>query len=113
MGHYASEMQCDKCGKLRCICPPSVRNETGWIVNTNFSVSTLEDFDREHSSIKTKWGRMPINPLLYRAGEKIYKTRLGAEKGARRRCEETIEQTRRDLTALKHCLKVTRPWEKK
>lgn len=22
MGHYASEMQCDDCGKLRCICPP-------------------------------------------------------------------------------------------
>lgn len=34
MGHYASEMQCDKCGKLRCICPPKKEKSKGeWVIH--------------------------------------------------------------------------------
>lgn len=33
MGHYASEMQCDICGKLRCVCPPSPdKTANHWVV---------------------------------------------------------------------------------
>lgn len=30
MGHYYSEMCCQKCGKMHCVCPETLERERKW-----------------------------------------------------------------------------------
>lgn len=114
MGHYAAEIQCDDCGNLRCTCVrPDAKPETGWLIDNDFAVITVQEFDTKYSVHKTTYGPIPGHPRIARMHKTIYKTRANAEKGARKACEQAVEKTRADLLALKNILKVKRPWEKK
>jgi hypothetical protein len=87
--------------------------ETGWLINNNFTVTTVEEYDKTHSVFKAAYGPIPVNPRISRMNKTIYKTRANAEKGARKACEQAVEQARADLLELKNILKVVRPWETK
>ena len=106
MGHYASEMQCDDCGKLRCICirEPAPERLDAFVVE-GFEVITVREYKERHRA------NVMLNMEL--AFLKKYDNRLHAEKAARKACEEAVEATRFRLTTLKHTLKVERPWEEK
>jgi hypothetical protein len=103
MGHYASEMMCDTCGQVRCICIQSVIDDSDSFVVEGFEVITVREF-RERFA-----GSNALNMRL--AFKTKYKNRLNAEKAARKACEEAVEAARFNLTLLKKTLKVTRPWE--
>lgn len=116
MGHYAAEMQCDKCGNLRCTCPPEPKKPNrNFIVTDDYRVVTVDEFDAnpDNNTVRTKWGGIAMNPLLYRMGKKEFKKRTDAETHARELCEAAVEKARAQLLELKNILKVQRPWEKK
>lgn len=113
MGHYYADMACQKCGNLRCTCPAKPHKpEKGWIVDDDFMVLSLADFDAKKLKSQSKRFQ-PLSPLFYRLGHTIYKSRRAAEKGAMKECERRVEETRAQLLHLKNVLKVQRPWEKK
>jgi hypothetical protein len=107
MGHYASEMQCDKCGNLRCTCPRDLeQTDTYFYVDDDFTVMTGEEYVKKH--------KIPTDlRMLSLYAVQSYKTREQAEHAALNQCEMAVEQARTRLTWLKHALKVIRPWEKK
>ena len=114
MGHYRADLACDTCGQVTCICAKEdEKPNTNWIVDDDFSVIQVCDFDRKYATIKTKHGSMPGHPLIRRANKKQYKTRKAVEKAARKQCEQAVDIVRQNLLELKHLLKVERPWEKK
>lgn len=116
MGHYASEMMCDACGNLRCTCPPPPKKpNTSFIVTSDHRVMTVDEFDAapENNRLKTKYGSMPLNPVMLRMGLQQFKFRPDAETHARERCEAAVEDARAHLARLKKILKVERPWESK
>jgi hypothetical protein len=92
---------------------PEPKPETGWLVDNDFTVVTVEEFDKKHSAFMSPYGPIPLNPRMARMSKTIYKTRVNAEKGARKACEQAVEKARADLLTLKNILKVVRPWEKK
>lgn len=116
MGHYAAEMMCDDCGNLRCTCPPKKEKPNkSWIVNHDFTIQRVQDFDADPANnvSNTKYGPIPQNPVLLRFGRQQFKNREDAEAHAREMCEQAVEATRDRLTRLKKILKVERPWERK
>ena len=116
MGHYYADLACDKCGNIRCTCPPKKEKPNrNWIVKHNFTVQRVVDFDADpkNTATQTKYGPIPQNPLLLRLGKKEFKTREEAEQHARELCEGAVEELRKRLTVMKKVLKVERPWEQK
>lgn len=108
MGHYAAEMQCDKCGNLHCTCPSKKEKPNKkFIVADDYQVMTVDEFDTHLRSITS------VNPLVYRVGKLEFEKREDAEVHARERCEAAIEKCRAQLTTLRNILKVQRPWERK
>lgn len=104
MGHYAVDMQCDKCGNLRCTCPlPEDKTLHHWVVGDDFEVMTVEQFlSKVHPASR-------MRALVM----KRYARRSVAEKAARLRCEAAVDEARARLLELKNILKVQRPWEQK
>lgn len=120
MGHYASEMMCEKCGNLRCTCPPKKQKPNrNFIVADGFTVMTVEEFDADpkHNTRKMSIGSTTytesVNPILHRLGKQEFKKREDAEVHARELCEAAVEEARARLLKLKNICKVQRPWEKK
>lgn len=109
MGHYASEMMCDKCGNVRCTCPvEKSKPQKGWYITTDFRVITAEEADAEYTRAHGgTWGLYSFQML-----RKLHKTREEAEVLAREACELAVETQRAKLSELKHLLKTVRPWEK-
>ena len=106
MGHYASEMQCDTCGKLRCVCPPPPDlTANQWVVTDDFTVMRALDFQNkpEHGSFG----------FFNRMQRKHFTNRKMAETAARLECEAAVELARERLAELKKICKVIRPWAKK
>lgn len=105
---------CDDCGRVCCVCtrepsPPDM----SWIVDDDFTVLRVHEFDTKHAAVQTKYGKMPGMPIIKRMNKKTFKTRLLAEKHARDLAEALVETCRAELAAAKKLCKVTRPWEKK
>jgi len=114
MGHYASEMMCDRCWNLRCTCSPKKEKpNTNWIVKNDFTVQRICDFDAdpENNTMKMRYGAIPYNPVMRRVGAKEFKRREDAEVHARELCEQAVEQARENLLRLKKICKVIRPWK--
>jgi len=116
MGHYASEFQCDDCGKVRCICEPSPSPPNlNYIVTDDFQVVTVDEFDTDPANYtkRVRYGNFLNNPYVYRMDKKEFKKREDAERHAMELCEMAVERARLHLAELKNVLKVKRPWEKK
>jgi hypothetical protein len=106
MGHYYADMMCDTCGQVRCVCiRPEQDEQLDSFIVDRFEVMSVREFMDRHR------GDVMLNMLL--AMNKKYKTRLAAEKAARKACEQAVEAARFNLTLLKKTLKVDRPWELK
>jgi hypothetical protein len=109
MGHYASEMMCDKCGNVRCTCPvEKSKPQKGWYITPDFRVITVEEADAEFTAT---FG--PRALFSFRKTRKLHRTREEAEIVAREACEVAVEMHRVKLNEMKHLLKTVRPWEKK
>ena len=105
MGHYAAELQCDRCGYIRCACPLPVDRKLHWFVVDGFEVCTVEEFlfrYRSEASVRMRLAFMTR-----------YEHRFDAEELARIECEEAVNAARANLTRLKRICKVERPWEAK
>lgn len=104
MGHYACDMRPEWFGEEK---PTKKQRNTDndWVVADDFTVMTALEFQESHACRQTAF--------LHRMSRKHYRTRLNAEKAARRTCEEAVEATRENLMRLKNILKVQRPWEQK
>lgn len=56
MGHYAAELSCSRCGKLRCTCPPkSDPNLNRWLIDDDFEPMLGRDFDKKHAKSGNPW----------------------------------------------------------
>ena len=105
MGHYAAEMQCDKCRSFNCTCPlPPDKTANHWVVAEDYQVMRAGDY------ADSKGGNLTY---LARTMRKHHPKRKDAEEEARLLCEAAVEAARAQLTRLKKVLKVDRPWEKK
>jgi len=93
MGHYASEMMCNACGKCRCTCPAKPDpNLNKWVVDSNYDVMLARDFDEKHGFMLFQGMRMPDSsrgPML-RLGLKHLTTREEALQHARDRLDTAI-----------------------
>ena len=106
MGHYAAEMMCNKCGNVRCTCPPTKTVQSGWVVRDFKVLSTDEDYAYQRE-------KSPGTLFVHQMTRKVYKTRINAEKAAMKACEDAVQACRERLLELKHTLKTVRPWEEK
>jgi hypothetical protein len=60
MGHYASEMMCHTCGQCRCTCPPPPdRTLSQWVVDHDYSVLPVPEFDKKYDHYLVGGMRMP------------------------------------------------------
>ena len=52
MGHYRSEMMCNKCGDVRCSCPPKKEDVEGemWVVDALYNIMTGAEFRKTHNT---------------------------------------------------------------
>jgi hypothetical protein len=104
MGHYAAEMQCDKCGNLRCTCPPPPdKTQNHWVVGDGYTVLQAQAYQDSCGH-----GQLAFFSCMMK---KHYKKCEDAQEAARVACEAALEHTRQQLTKLKKTLKVERPWE--
>jgi hypothetical protein len=101
MGHYASEMMCDTCGWVRCICPPKPDRTGGYFI-------VLHDYSVMTKAEATKAG---MNPLT-RAFTPSFATREEAVVAARASVENDLAQAKLRLAYLK-AVKVVKPWRVK
>jgi hypothetical protein len=119
MGHYAAEMMCDRCGNVRCTCPPAPKKPNGnFIVTNDFRVVTIDEFDADpaNHSTPTSYGPVAMNPELYRVGKEEFKRRADAEEHAQRLCVETMVHLKQwyDKRHAKLCAYMhEQPWKKK
>ena len=82
MGHYYADLMCDRCGKIRCICPPSntVNNDDQWVVDHSFNVVTIKEFDEANSTITTRFGKVKSDfKVLKRVSLKRFDSKEEAE----------------------------------
>lgn len=107
MGHYASEMQCDTCGMMRCRCivKPTDEKLDHFVVDWNFTICTVYEFLERHNG---EWNA----PSHLQFKEK-FKRREDAEVSARLACEAAVESARAELLRLKRVCITERPWEQK
>jgi hypothetical protein len=84
VGHYYAEMACPKCLKVRCTCPPKPDPSLQmWIVDDDLTPIQIQDFDKKHAYVKTKWGNIPGHPMLYRLNKKKFETKKEAQEHAK------------------------------
>lgn len=69
MGHYASEMMCDKCGYVSCRCVPVDKSNLWMVDGTDFAVMQVKTFDEKYRYIRSERGTViPGTPELRRFG---------------------------------------------
>ena len=92
MGHYYVDMMCDTCGKIQCTCPQKPdMTHLKWIVDEDLMVIQIQDFDKKHAVIQTKYGPIPGTPILLR-----YKRKSFDEKKDAKAYSETLKRELRD-----------------
>lgn len=77
MGHYRSEMACDRCGNMRCTCPRTP-TPVQWLIDTDGVVMTTAEHDKKHSMVKSKFGPIQGTPLIRRMRFTLYPTKEDA-----------------------------------
>jgi hypothetical protein len=104
MGHYASEMQCDDCGKLRCVCKPKPdKSLQQWLVDDDYSVIKARDFEEKHG-YTTMFGMKVKNPgtgLLKRCSREHFDLRSRAEQHALELLRKAVKSSEERTSALK------------
>ena len=106
MGHYASEMMCDRCGFTRCQCallPPPPN--TNWIVDNDYSVIQVCDFDVKYARVQTKYGPIDGMPMARRMGRTEFETKQGAEAHAKDLAVKALRDMEAEVKALKKRIK--------
>jgi hypothetical protein len=114
MGHYYSELMCDKCGKLLCICEVKpVKAPIKWVVvDESYNIPGLP----KYSVCTTELYLEALGDLNVYAPSRYFKvakynSRADAEDAAMKRCEQDLKQAIKTLNELKHTLKFNKPWE--
>lgn len=104
MGHYAAEMQCDKCGNTRCNCvlKPDNSDAEKWIVEIEnyFTVIQVRDYDKKYATLPGKFGPVDGMPLLRRCKRKHFDVKSDAQAHAKQLIDETISELKGKLIAL-------------
>lgn len=98
MGHYASEMQCDRCGKLRCICPPPPRQKW-YAFDAKFNVIPFDRYTIFQQLFRKRWST-PAQALEVRE-EEIKTAMQVADDQLRKAISDHRETILRLHTALK------------
>lgn len=85
MGHYASEMMCDRCRQCRCSCPAkpdATLNQ--WVVDNDYSVLQAKDFDVKHGFLPVPGGKLRdiAAGRMRRIGRKHFDTKEQAQQHA-------------------------------
>lgn len=104
MGHYASEMMCDSCGKCRCVCPAKPDESLNkWVVDSNFNVMQAHEFDEKYGYTTFMGGRMrdPGVARMLRMGLKHLDTPEEALQHARDRLDTAIISQESRAAALR------------
>lgn len=78
MGHYRSEMRCDRCEKHPCTCPRTPE-PVRWLIDSDDEILTTVDYDKKHATVQTKYGPIPGLPLMQRMNMKLYDKKEEAE----------------------------------
>jgi hypothetical protein len=107
MGHYASEMMCQDCGRTICRCQhtPSLPN-LNWMVDVynDMAIKTVDQFDKDHASVKTKYGLMPGMPLIKRMNCKEFKKKSDAESHAVELLEGQLANAKAEVEKIEKML---------
>lgn len=103
MGHYYSEMCCEKCGSIRCTCPPPpkpVYND-GHFVIVGLEIQTIKKF-KETWGVREMFGTK-IRTMNWEIGmhnRAIYTTLPAAEKALLKVVRKEIQETQKRLKSL-------------
>ena len=101
MGHYASEMQCDTCGKLRCVCPPKPDTSLKmWVIADDFKPMKAADFEKADGSSMAHFKRIMRTH---------YPTKKAAKEAARELLLQAIKEARLNLCHLEKTLSPDSP----
>ena len=101
MGHYAAEMQCDKCGKLRCVCPPKPDESLKmWVVTDDYEVMKASAFEKADGSSMAHFKRIMRTH---------YPTKKAAKEAAREQIIAAIKDARLRLCHLEKKLSPDSP----
>lgn len=105
MGHYASEMMCNVCGKIPCWCPrpPNTEPEM-WMVDHDLTVMQVKVHDKKYEYRDNGRFAVPGNPYLRRYNSKLFATK---EKAMEHRIVVANDQVE---AALEHANKANRKY---
>jgi len=74
MGHYASEMMCNKCGELRCVCSYASEDDK-WLVDSDLTVMKVKDHDKLYAYTTNGRTVTPGNASLRRWKSELFDTK--------------------------------------
>lgn len=104
MGHYYSEMCCDKCGLIRCTCPPPpkpVYNDKHFVID-GLKIVTVGEFKQYYGVRKYPHG-YTIRTISWETGiynKKLYEKKKDAEKDLLKKVKQAAKNVRSDLKKL-------------
>jgi hypothetical protein len=104
MGHYAAEMSCSECGKLRCTCAIVPNQDTKkWIVEieNNYQVIQVDAYDKKYATLPGKYGPIDGMPFLRRCKRKHFDIKSEAQTHAKQLLDELISEREEKLKELK------------
>jgi hypothetical protein len=95
MGHYASEMQCDDCGNIRCTCTREEKIDTRWVIDEETeTVMQVFEFDKAKAT-----AAMPGYGMLLRMSLEYFDTKEEAEEELRYCYQMRVDELEDDLSA--------------
>jgi len=102
MGHYAAEMEStpDPDWKEK-EAVRKAKEARKFIVADDWSIMKVGEFDKKHSTIKMKWGTMPMSPYIARHGKKLFDTKQEAYEYRQKELELTIKHYKKHIKHLK------------
>lgn len=101
MGHYASEMMCDDCGRTHCVCAPKPSTSGGrFIVLHDYRVMTKDE------ALASGMGSLTV---MFAAS---FDDRDEAVAAAKATVEEDLKRAKLRLAYLR-AVKVVKPWRAK
>lgn len=103
MGHYAAEMQCLTCSKIRCICEPKgnkvVDTEKTWIVNEFHEAETGASYICRNNSLGLGFYNFMIKEHYASENEANIEA-VAKLKETIDRQEKTLEENKKQLNVL-------------
>lgn len=112
MGHYLADLMCDQCGKVHCECCPTGDNSvnTNWIVDDDFTLIRVVDFDTKYQTVPGRFGPLDGMPVMRRLNKPEFPNRWDAEIHARQLCEQAVAEAKLQLARLENLLFNDQPW---